>query len=538
MSIPRRASCIALGLSAGLLTSACASTVRFKDQPVIWEVDDARDIPEPEEREYLAYQYMADVFAMRRSERLLELRDHEPAHNVNSLDEVPNSTWFQNRIGMRTVTPEEAAKGPVVSGPPEPPLTVVAGKGGGGNPGFIAKDTTGRGFVIKFDTHENPEMQTGGNVVVDRIFWAIGYNVPADHVFHFRAEDVSVGAGAKYKDDFGDKVPYTERELRAALARAPKRPDGTFRATASQFLDGVPKGGFPPEGVRDDDPNDRVPHEHRRELRGLRVFSAWLNHTDMKEDNTLSMYVEEDGRHFLRHYLLDFGEALGGHAAEKGRPEDGWEHFLDWEAQTTATVTFGLYKRRWEDLRPTKWAALGNFSAQGFHPDVWREAYPYWPFFETTPADAFWATKIIMRFDRPILEAIVKEAQFTEPGADAYLVDTLMKRREIIGHAYLEALSALDHFEARPGRLCMIDLGLAHGLATLGQVERLDDDDEAFDRATPRPDGFVCLSVPNDEAYRVIRLRVRRASDLKPPVEVHIKGGPRARVLGIVRHEH
>jgi len=527
-----------LGLTLACLSSGCATTVRFKDQPVIWQVDDTRDIAEPEEREYFAYQYMPDALALRRSERLMEIRDEEPARNVNSLDEVPNSTWFQNRIGMRTITPEEAAAGPDVAAPPKLPLTVVSGKSGGGNPGFIAKDETGRRFVVKFDTHENPEMQTGGNMVVGRIFWTIGFNVPADHVFHFGHDDVTAGPDAKYKDDLGDKVPFTERELHAMLEGAPKLPDGTFRATASQFLDGIPKGGFSADGIRDDDPNDRVPHEHRRELRGLRVFSAWLNHTDMKEDNTLSMYVEEDGRHFLRHYLLDFGEALGGHAAEKGRNEDGWEYFLDWEAQTKAMFTFGLYTRPWEYLENTRWAALGNFSALGFDPDTWREAYPYWPFFETTAQDAFWATKIILRFDRSILEAVVAEAQFTEPGAAAYLVDTLIQRRDIIGHKYLEALSPLDHFEARPGRLCMIDLGLAHGLATLGQVERLDRNGDAFDRATPSADGFVCLSVPNDEEYRVLHLRVRRAGDVKPAVDVHLKGGPHARVLGIVRHEH
>ena len=65
-------------------------------------------------------------------------------------------------------------------------------------------------------------------------------------------------------------------------------------------------------GLRSDDPNDLIPHEHRRELRGLRVIASWINHWDLKEMNTLDMYVEEGGRKFLRHYLIDFGSSLGG----------------------------------------------------------------------------------------------------------------------------------------------------------------------------------------------------------------------------------
>ena len=58
--------------------------------------------------------------------------------------------------------------------------------------------------------------------------------------------------------------------------------------------DGI--GSFRYYGTRPDDPNDIVPHEHRRDLRGLRVFSAWVNHTDAKAINSMDMLVKENGR--------------------------------------------------------------------------------------------------------------------------------------------------------------------------------------------------------------------------------------------------
>ena len=58
----------------------------------------------------------------------------------------------------------------------------------------------------------------------------------------------------------------------------------------------APVGGFRYYGTRPDDPNDVVPHEHRRELRALQVFGAWTNLVDMKAGNTLDTVITENGR--------------------------------------------------------------------------------------------------------------------------------------------------------------------------------------------------------------------------------------------------
>jgi hypothetical protein len=178
--------------------------------------------------------------------------------------------------------------------------------------------------------------------------------------------------------------------------------------------------------------------------------------------------------------------------------------------------------------------AIGAFTSRPFDPERWREAYPYWPFREADRADCYWAAKHVMRFDEPLIEAIVAEGKYSEPGAAAYLVKTLMERRDAIGRAYLETVSPLDDFDAGPSGLCMTDLGVRYELATSGIVERLDDE-RVVERRTVAGNGRVCVSVPRHDDYVVYRLRVRRGKDLRPPLEMHLKGGDRPRILGVIR---
>ena len=106
-------------------------------------------------------------------------------------------------------------------------------------------------------------------------------------------------------------------------------PDGTYRAVAARQLSGRVIGPFKYFGTRNDDPNDIVPHEDRRELRALKVFGAWTNLTDMKAGNTLDTVVTENGRGVVRHYLQDVGSTFGTGALDVLGWADGWNYFYD-----------------------------------------------------------------------------------------------------------------------------------------------------------------------------------------------------------------
>ena len=68
-----------------------------------------------------------------------------------------------------------------------------------------------------------------------------------------------------------------------------------------------------------------MPHEHRRELRALKVFGAWTNLVDMKSGNTLDTLVVENGRSIVHHYLQDVGSTFGTGALAPREWDEGYE---------------------------------------------------------------------------------------------------------------------------------------------------------------------------------------------------------------------
>ena len=250
------------------------------------------------------------------------------AINVNVLDEVPNSSWFTNRIGFRDMSVDEVRQGPnKTSGPKSGKLTVLRGKTIGVTPGFWVRDEDGEIYILKFDPPEYPELATGAEMIGTKLFHAFGYNVPENHIFRFGREDLEIAEGAKFTNEKNKKAKMTAADLDLILSRVAQQDDGRFRAVASRLIKGKPIGGFGFSGRRKDDPNDIIPHEIRRDVRALKLFSAWTEHNDLRVGNTLDFFVKEDGREFIRHYLIDFGSTFGSDSIQPNLPEAGREHW-------------------------------------------------------------------------------------------------------------------------------------------------------------------------------------------------------------------
>jgi len=339
----------------------------------------------------------------------------------------------------------ELVRGPNHGQPPDfTGATITRAKLEGVTPGLFIKDKAGDTYIIKFDNKEYPELQSGAEVISTKILYAAGYNVPENYISRIDPKSLEIDSELQFDSGAGKRA-FTKADLEKMLANAARKPDGGYRVLASTLLKGKPKGPFPYVGLRVDDPNDRIPHEHRRELRGLRVIASWINHWDLKEGNTLDTYVEEGGRKFVRHHLIDFGSSLGG---GKSPMEyfHGREYSFDGLNLFKEVATLGLYVTPDEKKAPLVFPEVGIFSANDFNPGGWRPSVRVLPFTNMTQADAFWATRIIMAFSAEELADIVKTAEYTNPEVSEYMLRTLLERRRLIAEHWLEDVNPLSNF--------------------------------------------------------------------------------------------
>lgn len=555
---------------AGCAHKPPAGVMRFHNQAPIWKVDDKVPFAsEPKEREYNRTLYHVDGFGVRRITRAMDLGPRGRALDVNSLDEVPDSSWFTNRIGVRDVPNDELVRGANLD--PSPigslPWTIVSAKVGGTAIGFVFEDAKKDRYLLKFDVRDVPEMETAAHMLGHRILWAAGYNVPQDYLAFIRREDLVVSPEATKKDELGNKAPLTTKDVEDALQRVYRTDDGRYRVLASRFLPGKPIGPYAREGRRGDDPNDLIDHERRRSVRGQLALFSWLGHTDLQEDNTLDIFrtvgEKEEGepaRGFVEHYLIDFGKAFGVMGYVNNWKTTGFTYRVDIGFALQTIFAFGLWKRPWEDSEAPGLRGIAIFESKTYDPSAFRANSQYWPFEDADRFDGFWGAKIAIRFSRAQLAAVVGEAQYSDPRASAYMLETLIERQRKLAAYWFEQVSPLDAFTAeRSGegaRLCFDDLALRYGLvakdiavATRYRVKAFDYGgaqlgaqavNEAGIAAEKDASGRTCVEAPlggSGDRYTIVELATSRGDQKLPAVRVHLAVEPSGElaVIGLRR---
>jgi hypothetical protein len=450
-------------LFAAILSARPVSTGAphfYRDDPI------SRD-PESQDASRAERSDIGDLYEM--TYNLFVESGHKPsgvrARNINTIDELPDSSWFTNRIGAKPLTVDEIVRGPVVGGPPDPSRwVIVREKTTGMHPGLTARDANDGTWFLEFDPPYYPAAATAAVVMATKFFWALGYNQVESFLTTFDPKHVTFDPNATIRRPNGKRTPYTQDDLDAILEHVARNPDGTYRVVAGRLLPGKILGNYRYEGTRPDDPNDLVPHEHRRDLRALHVFGAWLNLTDLKAANTIDTLVTENGRSIVKHWLQDVGSTFGM-CNDRYEWDLSWEHFYQGRTTLKRLVSFGFALSPWQTVDYVEKPSIGKFEGDRFDPRTWRPQTPTAAYMELRDDDAFWAARRIAAFSDEMIRAIVHLGEFADPTAEKALGDILIKRRDTILKVYLPAVNPIVKPRLEQNRLTFENAAVAADVA-------------------------------------------------------------------------
>ena len=539
-------------LAMTVALAGCATAPPEFDGEVVWRVNDAHPIEMPEPREAPRYWHAIDATLLRPVSRALRLEPTGAARNVNAWGHVPNSSWYTNRMSLATRSPARVARGPcteastvqdsewrveeVVETERRPELRVAA----------TAADGTERTYRLSVDSRRQPQRATAADAIGTRIYWAAGFETPCMRIRYIDADRLVPDEGV------------SREELRPVLDRAFRRADGRIRVLVSRQLPGVPLGPFKFEGTRSDDPNDVIPHQNRRELRGSQLVAAWINHFDLRQHTTHTSFIRDDDSAlgYVQHFFQDFDDALGSLGPTPGVSQRfGFAYYFDPGQILADLLTLGLLHRPWYDLRLSEEAPIfGYFGATHFDPDGWRPGFPNLAFRQMDARDTFWATNIISRFSDAHIRRLVEVARFTRPATGDYLHRVLIARRDAIVETYFRRMSPLVDPSVEEGWFCVTDAWVARGYGpperASYQLRRTDPGNRAdveWSRLEePDEEGRICTTVPAPtkrfprESDLVIEMRVRRAGQSEParPARFYLRpteDGREYDIVGILR---
>ena len=331
-------------------------------------------------------------------------------------------------------------------------------------------DSKGQLYLLRFDPLGYEGLATGAEMVTSRLFYALGYHVPENYIVKFErgqlvanAEGQAVSSSGRPRALVGDRhrpVPATSagRDLARPTAQWQRGYPRDAGRCSGHFRSGA-RGATTPMTL--------VPHEHRRDLRGLSVFEAWVNNASARAVGTQDILTTVGGVTRIRHYLIDFTRSLG--SGVQGGPKLPWEgnepvlpklSAIGRNIAGMGIATPAWMKAKYPDLRE-----VGAFEANTFDPAEWTTNQSIAPFANRLPDDAYWAAKQVMAFSDDDIRAIVQTGQYSKEAED-WITAALIERRNRIGRTFFAGVLPLDRFRVTANGLEFDDLAVTYGFST------------------------------------------------------------------------
>ena len=425
-----------------------------------------------------------------------------PAGGINTLGEVMNGPWYVNRHASKSLTQEELLRGPGNQSPPSPEgkWEVLIARSYGLRPGILIRDSNERLFVLRFDSPGFLETSTSAQMVASRFFYALGYHVPQCYLVYFRRDKLKAWEEGQDITSYGDVRKLSEENIDNFLGKVAADPNRGYRAIAILLPAEATKtlGPYQVYGLRTDDPNDIVPHEHRRDLRGLSIFSAWLNYDQIQATSTLDILTEKNDVSYIEHYLVDFQGVLG--SGTEG-PKSAWrgnEQILGGKSTLNNILGLGIYSPAWMRAKYPSIQGVGRFECATFDPEHWTTNYELAPFANRLPDDTFWAARQVMAFTDDDIKTLVSTGEYSDPKAVEWITKCLIERRNRIGKTYLSKVLPLDRFAIINNTLTFRDLQTSFGFVLSKDYSvRWFEFDNRLDQLTKLTDTQTEFSLPN-----------------------------------------
>ncbi len=511
----------ALLVACALAVFGCGHYVpaRFADRPPVTLIDDAQPIAVPERSDFVESEYLSDAYLRRPIVDALDVSRTPYAADVNALDQVPRSSFYNREL-------------PSLGTAPQPPFTVEGVDRSGDDLTLSVTDALGRRFELRHDPAGLSQTRTAAAVIASRLTREIGYlTVP---VWALDLDKAALRIGPI--DDLV-RAPHFQDAIDRFMDKYLRR-----RISATAWPVGIDLGPTPMSGTRDDDANDRIEHEDRRTLRALPVFAAWLDATDLGPHRLRDVYVGRPPHGHVDHMLVQLDTALGVHRLMQDIPVERAVGVLRGSALRNL-ATLGLSRGGKSSERP----AAPSLVVLPGRVDPGTRPGQAAAFDRLEAPDGYWAAKILVAMRSGVIHRAVDAGRIDDRAVAKHVEEALAQRRRTLVAYWMSRVTPCEVALVSGTRLVLEDRAMQAGVATRARSRYaavvLADDGTLLGRPTVRSLGGVRsqLEVPEGllvrRGYLVVRVTAfRDGKPLPRAFEIHVV--PRARGLAVIGVRH